>query len=365
MTMTNEQVWQLSDALLDAFDLNSFERVLRTRIGLRLALVTPSHSPLLNQVFDVIQMAERQGWLPELVRAAFEARPDRDDLRTLYRELGLDTRIVIPTAGAAFATGYLSTGEEIRQLVSKHSLDFATWQRGLAAVQHQVCRVEVGGRFVGTGFLVGADLILTCHHVVADVAEGRMPPTAVVCLFDLPQGAPRTARETAVALSAQRWSAHHSPEPAPGDVDRKKHLDYALLRLARSLGDRPLDPDAGTGPTRGWVQVPGATPELPKSGPLVIVYFSQDGSLKISLDTEGFLGMAPDEARVRYATPTESGASGAPCFDLGWRLKAMHEGAVPAAAAGGAQANEGIPITLICDDLGKAGLADLLAGGSG
>jgi hypothetical protein len=300
-----------------------------------------------------------------LVRAAFEARPDREDLRTLYRDLGLDTRIVIPTAGAKFATAYPSTGEEIRQLVSKHSLDFTAWMRKLAAVQHQVCRVEVGGRFAGTGFLVGADLVLTCHHVVADVVEWRMPPAAVVCLFTLPQGAPRTARETAVGLSAQRWSVHYSPEPAAGDADRKGRLDYALLRLARSLGDRPLDPEAGAGPIRGWVRVPGAAPELPTGVPLVIVYSTRDQSLKISLDTEGFLEVTPDAARVRYAIPTELGSSGAPCFDLGWRLTAMHEGMVQGMGAAMPQANEGIPISLIRDDLGKAGLSDLLVGGSG
>jgi hypothetical protein len=64
-------------------------------------------------------------------------------------------------------------------------LDIRVWQDRLVKIERQVCRVELEGNALGTGFLVGPDTVLTNWHVfeiaknagkvgqLSDLASGR------------------------------------------------------------------------------------------------------------------------------------------------------------------------------------------------
>ena len=62
--------------------------------------------------------------------------------------------------------------------------------------------------------------------------------------------------------------------------------------------------------------------------------------------------------RVRYATNTEPGSSGSPCFDMNWQLAALHHYGDPAWL--NPKYNQGVPAHLIRQKIAAEGHAALL-----
>jgi hypothetical protein len=73
------------------------------------------------------------------------------------------------------------------------------------------------------------------------------------------------------------------------------------------------------------------------------------------------IGLNENATRVRYRTQTERGSGGAPCFDRGWNLVAMHHMRDPAMVSA-AQWRQGIPIAAIRERLQRVGKLRLLGG---
>jgi V8-like Glu-specific endopeptidase len=65
-----------------------------------------------------------------------------------------------------------------------------------------------------------------------------------------------------------------------------------------------------------------------------------------------------NRTRVRYATNTEDGSSGSPCFNATWGLIALHHFGEPNVKP--ATYNQGVPIDVIRDRLARVGRADAL-----
>ncbi|OLT02931.1 hypothetical protein BJF90_27715 [Pseudonocardia sp. CNS-004] len=111
------------------------------------------------------------------------------------------------------------------------AVDRVVVERGVAGLAATACvRVrDPGGRSVGSGFLVGPDLVATCAHVVAaatrsDAYAASAPPAAIAVDF------PMLARGAAYRnATVHRW--------VPIDDDGAG--DVALLRL-----DHPAPPGA-------------------------------------------------------------------------------------------------------------------------
>src|SRR5262249_45115298 len=85
----------------------------------------------------------------------------------------------------------LGLGVQLQRLVRRTNamLDPATLSARLLRVTKQVCRIEVespGGTLqpLGTGFLVGPDLVLTNDHVVSDVHHGSINAADLRVRFD-------------------------------------------------------------------------------------------------------------------------------------------------------------------------------------
>ena len=69
-------------------------------------------------------------------------------------------------------------------------LDVRVWQDRLVKIERQVCRVELEGNALGTGFLVGPDTVLTNWHVF-EIAKNAGKVGKLGCRFDyvrLPSG---------------------------------------------------------------------------------------------------------------------------------------------------------------------------------
>lgn len=70
----------LHAALLGAFSRAEFDRLLRAACGRSLETLTTANG-FDAQLWDVLAVAGREGWLDELVRAALDANPRNRELR--------------------------------------------------------------------------------------------------------------------------------------------------------------------------------------------------------------------------------------------------------------------------------------------
>ena len=85
--MTGGQMEALRDALCEAFDQDSLDQMLRLRLDKKRAhLVEPGNYHTV--VFKLIDVAIRQGWLSDLVRAAIAYNPENAALRRFCKENG-------------------------------------------------------------------------------------------------------------------------------------------------------------------------------------------------------------------------------------------------------------------------------------
>jgi hypothetical protein len=332
MHLNGQQFEELSKLLRLAFNRHGLRRTLRIHLDRELNDVADHHN-FLQDVEELILTADREGWVAQLIAAAKKERPLRPDLQEFGGQFDADAAAVLP-------------GKELESMLNLANplLDAVPWLDALRNVLPRVCRVEIAGQAAGTGFLVGPQTVMTCHHVVVPrlpVDGQRSPrrPEDLIIRFDYhrtPGGAVNNG--TTCRLAAKDWLVDARP---PSPLDRQKdpavvpgptELDYALLRLEKATEGR----------ARGWLE-PSAVPLQP-GDPLFIVHYPGQDPQRLSLDTKAVLPNQNLGPRVRYRTNTVGNSSGAPCFNARWQLVALHHGTNTAAKPA---YNQGIPFTAI------------------
>lgn len=320
--------------------------------------------------FEFVEVAdqyERQG---ELVLAIQQVRPRRPDVAELVAAFGLAPAVRVETSGAA-VPGVETTASGGFEKTVKNRLpmfDFAVWREKMGVVEGLICEIEIGGNSAGTGFLVGPSAVLTNYHVLEAVLTGTTPANQVACLFDykvLSNGS--RMRTTSVGLEPTLWNLDSSPPSADEKtltpdrtVPTVDQLDYALVKLARDIGDEPALSRVGDqAPRRGWVTIPSASPVFLPRAPLLIAQHPDGKPLKLSVDTDSVIGVNPNRTRVRYTNNTEPGSSGSPVFDLDWNLVALHHLGDPAYDHPPSY-NQGVVIDLIRKRIVSSGVGDAL-----
>jgi hypothetical protein len=195
-------------------------------------------------------------------------------------------------------------------------------------VAARIARVELDGRSVGTGFLVGPSALLTAASVLAPVLTGAIDPGGVGFRFDeINHAGGAEAR-----LHPTDWRRGDRPA---------EHLGYALVQLSRSVGSEHAAPGPGS-PRRGFLKAESAPPPpWPGRTPLVFAHCPRGLPLTLTVDLEPGVRLGAGGAEVRYATATGPGSEGAPVFDSGWNLLALHVGE-----------GRGVPVSRVIDDLG-------------
>lgn len=358
--LTGKQYEAFWRALCDAYTQNMLERMLQFRLDKRLDRIT-APGTFEDVVFELIGLAQREGWHLELLRAARESNPGHSGLMAVARQLG----------GAPEGTpGKAELEKTIR--ATNSFLDVATWREKLGAVEGRVCRVEIGGRPQGTAFLLGPSVVLTNYHVVKPVIDEDYGPGDVVLRFDYKRMGDGTyvypGQEFRLETGGDGWlldSCRYSKvdlelDPKSGDP-APDELDYALLQVRGNPGQHSMGGKAEPGaPRRGWIELPEKEHDFQPGTPLFIVQHPKGAALKLALDTQAVVGLYGAGRRVRYITSTEPGSSGSPVFDQNWDLVALHHSGDPASIM--PSYNEGIPITLIAGRLRDQGLGGYLTG---
>lgn len=294
---------------------------------------------------EVCEKLARCGLLPstELQRGGVRHEPERSELR---------------------ASQFGGFQKQIRTELPE--LDAVQWSSLLLRQTCRVCRIELHGTPIGTGFLVGAETVLTSHHVVRDAIVARAPGSAVTFLFDYWRGSdgaeasgtrvaarggwPDWHLDSSPPLSAQD---EHAGSVEPGD----DQLDHAVIALDRPLGDLPVVPG---GPRRGWIEVTRSVPTLVAGMPIAILQHPRSAPVKLTFDTRAVQHINTRRTRIRYTTNTDAGSSGSPCFDVQLGLVAMHHFSDP--ERGAPRYNQGTPSEAIHRRLAGLGKLNVLGG---
>jgi hypothetical protein len=308
--LRGKQIGALRDAMVSAYrsyaQLNMFTLV---NLDIPLAEISPQ-APLPEAVTALIEWSMSEGKVDALVTAARQDKPGNPRLRALT------TEIVLTSSGAP------SSALESLVLSNVPTSDAAVWRSEMARLEDSVCRLETpDGRAVGSGFLIGEDLVLTNCHVAAQFQRvATVPPGAARFAMKLASDGSDQQGET-IPFAAD-WLRRSSPIGT---------LDYAVIALA----------------------APSARPVLPVPAPYtfepgdiyLILHHPEGAPLKVSAGT--FDALSPDGRSISYTVNTEPGSSGSPVFTMGWQHVALHR-------AGGPQANSGVPLTAISADAAGA-----------
>jgi hypothetical protein len=352
LRLTGRQRQELHSALLDAFpDRHALDEMVRFKLGRNLDTIAPV-TDLQQVVFSLIQAAEAQAWAAQLVAAARESKPRNAKLQQFAANFGL-----------AFELPELSDFDRFK--LESAFLDVNRWREQLGVIEGQVCRVEIESHAVGTGFLVGPDLLLTASHVIERVVDHEQRPSDVIFRFDYKQlndGA-TVQPGTLYGLAEKEWLVDYSGSGSyDAIIDPNKEslgpdeLHYALLRLARPAGAEPVGGDRAepSAPARRWIAVPRHV-HVHRGQALFIVQHPEGRPLQVAFGSGGVVGFDKGETRIFYDVNTAAGSSGSPCFDQGWQLVAMH-------IAGGRRddVNVGVSIGAVVEGLRSHGLNSVL-----
>ena len=238
-------------------------------------------------------------------------------------------------------------------------LDIRVWQSRLTEIERRVCRVELEGNAIGTGFLVGPDTVLTNWHVF-EAAKNQGKGDLLGCRFDyelLPDGEVQPGQmvmlQAGGLVDSSPYSAAEGTNTPDNPLPTAAELDYALLRLASRVGDQQVD-----GAPRGWIALPKTVLPLPADAPILIVQHPEGTPMKLALDTQAVVGLNGNGTRIRYRTNTDPGSSGSPVFTMDWDLVALHHSGDPAWV--NPTYNQGVPIELVRQRIEANGFADAL-----
>ncbi len=220
--------------------------------------------------------------------------------------------------------------------------DVREWYTRVAILSRQVCLIEDEAGPLGTAFLVGPDAVLTATHVID---PRRLTFSSLRARFDF-----IADPDTGKLDKGKGFDLAPKPIVASSPTD---DLDLALVRLADPIGERSVFND---GYLRGWVALAGANLDPVPGTAIAIFQHPEGGPLKVAMSTNSVVRYEEHLRRILYRTDTSPGASGAPCFDIDWRLIAMHTGFAYELG----NFNMGVPVNLIVDWLRSNGHAEII-----
>ncbi|MEO8379057.1 MAG: trypsin-like peptidase domain-containing protein [Acidobacteriota bacterium] len=341
--LTGPQLAELREILLDAFELDEFDRMMQDRLDKKRQQFGLGND--YEQIlYLVLGKANNYGWLPQLVRSATEVNPSHG---RLY-QFALDH--------FGLGVNETPTGSQLERIVDSSNgfLDIVKFLSRLGTTYRQVCRISFGNGAdpQGSGFLIGPSSVMTNYHVMEKVIEEKIEPGEVRVQFDfatLPDGTVDNGRRVELAAN---WLTDSSPYTqmdvdGTGAVPTIDQLDYAIIRLAEPVGKQPVGSAETLSPKRSWIDITkhDVVPEV--NAPIYIVQHPRGNPMKFAMASQSVIGLNENGTRLRHKTNTEGGSSGSPTFNGKFELVALHNGGDPVSKT--AKFNQGVPMKLIVD----------------
>ncbi len=326
--MNGQEKEEIRQGLLQAYNKKSLAQMLSIRLNKDLEEYV-TDGALRDMVWELLDRTEEEGWTADLVREAHRHNPGNQTLTSVYEKFGMMPKYSLFHDGAALPpTEAKPSAAALEKVIMQGNptLDINPWRIRLSEVEARVCRIDIGGRGTGTGFLVGPDTVLTNYHVMEAVIKGTKQLSSVTCLFDFKvlannQSSPGIRVPLASPQGLLAFSPYSdaekagTPEAAAPTADE---LDFALLRLARRFADEPADR------ARGFEILPADDIDFAKDQGIIIAQHPNAAPMKLAIDTQSVIAVNANATRVRYKTNTEGGSSGSPVYDMEWRLSALH-----------------------------------------
>jgi hypothetical protein len=352
--MIEEERERLLKALLGAYlTPDSLSNAIWVKTGINLADEINLAAGRKTVFGHAIQLAEGQEWIEQFVRAAMSGAKLSAPLREVAASLGL---VPLPPPSAAPPPLATPSDGALQDFVRRRHplIPMKVFAERMEAISRAVCWIGIRhdgeeNPQLGTGFLVGPDLMLTNHHVVDRIAQGKLERGAVVCRFD--RLSTKGSAGGPSAGLAEEWCIDKAP-PAPSDAQAggrepsEEELDYALVRLDSEIGRAPL---GANGNERGWLRIAGEPPPMLAQDILYVVQHPaetmdlEEGTQRIAAGV--VLGFDARSLRVRYDANTTAGSSGSPAFTSDLHLAALHHGTEPLSDRRGQRTfNRGIPL---------------------
>ncbi len=305
----------IADAYRSEFNLRELAQY---DMGTPLEQITGLRLPQGEMILGLLNWADSEGRLVELVLKAHRRVPGNPTLKAVVAPL-MARLAAANTSWDALSDNPSNLEKIVLPGVPFH--DVAPWVEKLTRMFRTVCRVEPqppgqGLHGFGSGFLVAADVIMTNYHVIESFLHHGAEN--VRCRFDYAvdtAGNQRTG--TLVELLPHAWHILSSPKDA---------LDFALVRLARRVGD-----DQFGGESRHAVKITEHAFTL--AHPLLVLHHPDARPLQLTLGS--VVKPVVQISRVGYNANTEPGSSGSPVLTSALDAVALHR-------AGPGSYNEGV-----------------------
>ena len=153
--MPGVQFLDIRNAIVSGYNENDLREMLRIRLDTKLDdIVAPG--AFKTRVFDLLEKAESQGWLTDLVREGYLENPRNPGLLAIYRKYGLAPGVSAQQAGAA-DLDVTTIGDGLQGLIRLKlpPFDFGVWREKMALVEGRVIVVARHDRLEGA-LVIGA-----------------------------------------------------------------------------------------------------------------------------------------------------------------------------------------------------------------
>lgn len=324
-TLTRPELEQIRDALLSGYpSWGDLDQLAAFALDIDLEVEVGKGGGLRTVAFELLKFTQAHGWTEALLRQAVARRPGNPMLADQRRLWCLAPE---PFAGR-------NAGYQARVLQHSGLVSVGRWSQRQVESERPVCQILRGKEAVGTGFLVGPDLVMTNWHVFqAAPGSGNLGASQDyhACFDYRGDGANAVADEgVSVGFAAN----------AVRDASHREELDYVIVGLRERVGEAPM-PD---GRQRSWLRL--GTREFEAHEATVVLQHPAGRTMEVSMGA--VTGWHREGAVFEHTAETENGSSGSPCFGADWTLLGLHHRVDPQTG----QRNRGIATSAILQRMG-------------
>lgn len=349
---------QIADALSKLFAPDELRTLALRSCGIDVIRFAPIGAFGVTEQFysNVAERLDERDLIADLIVASLGERPRSRELQDLATNLGLSAASHVVRKGERSTADGWNLEKAVREF--EQHVDAAKLLGRLALAEQRTGSIEYAVRGnragFGTGFLIGADKVLTNWHVAESISNGTIAPSAVRFRLGLRKDLSGRQFDGVTVALAGSWLGANAryarydiedgqPEPEADE------LDFAVLNLADPIGAQKVD--GATLPAsepRGWFKLSESQPPPPANEPIFVLGHPVDRPLTVSLGN--ISEHAASGLRIRHNAWTLKGSSGSPVLDADGNLIALHHASEPT-ASNRARYNQAIPMTLIAGRL--------------